>query len=448
MFASQQKHRVVIVGGGFAGLKLARSLKRAPVSVTLLDRRNFHLFQPLLYQVATGILSPANIATPLRSIVNHQKNVEVLLDEVVDFDVPNRKVICREGEFAYDTLVIAAGVRHQYFGHDEWEQFAPGLKTIEDATNIRCRILSAFEAAELEDDPDSRRDWMTFVIVGGGPTGVELAGAIGELARNVLKRDFRHISTPQSRILLIEGADRILSTFSASLSASAEESLARLGVTVFTGAMVTDVRADHVTLRSGDKTETIQAKTIIWAAGVQASPLGKSLSDATGAQLDRAGRVQVQPDFSVPGHPEIFVIGDLAHMEVSPGQVLPGVAQPALQAGAYVAKVIQARLSGQTIPAFRYFDRGSMATIGRSAAVAQVGRLNFSGSIGKLMWLFIHWLYLDQRHNRVLVLLQWLRTYFTGNVSARLITGQTDGTFRQSPEARCVAEQSPMTLVR
>jgi NADH dehydrogenase len=368
-----------------------------------------------------------------------------LLDEVVDFDVRNRKVICREGEFAYDTLVVAAGVRHQYFGHNEWEQFAPGLKTIEDATDIRCRILSAFEAAELEDDPDLRRERMTFVIVGGGPTGVELAGAIGELAQNILKRDFRRISTPQSRIFLLEGADRLLSTFSKSLSSIAEHSLTELGVTVRTGTMVTDVRADHVTLRCGDNVETIQAKTIIWAAGVQASPLGKSLSDATGAPLDRAGRVHVQPDFSVLLHPEIFVIGDLAHMEVSAGQVLPGVAQPALQAGAYVAKVIQARLSGKTIPGFRYFDRGSMATIGRNAAVVQVGRLNFSGFIGKLMWLFIHWLYLDQPHNRWLVLLQWLRRYLTGNISARLITGHLDAPFGQSPEGRWVAEHREPT---
>jgi NADH:ubiquinone reductase (H+-translocating) len=437
-----ETHKVVIVGGGFAGLKLAQSLKHAPVYVTLIDRRNFHLFQPLLYQVATGVLSPANIATPLRSIVKYQKNVQTFLDEVLDIDVSSRKVLCRNGEFSYDTLVVAAGVRHQYFGHDEWEQFAPGLKTLEDATNIRCRILSAFEAAELEDDPELRKEGMTFVIVGGGPTGVELAGAIGELAQHILKRDFRRISTPQARICLLEGADRILSTFPVSLSSNAEQSLAKLGVTVRTGAMVTDVRADNVTIRCGQSTEIIRAKTIIWAAGVQASPLGETLATATGAPLDRAGRVQVQPDFSLNGHPEVFVIGDLAHMEWAPGHVLPGVAQPALQGAAYVAKLIQARLSGQRLPSFQYKDRGSMATIGRNAAVAQVGRLRFSGFIGCLMWLFIHWLYLDQRQNRILVLLQWLRTYFTGNLSARLITGKTDVTFRQSPEARWVAAEA------
>jgi NADH dehydrogenase len=432
-------HRVVIVGGGFAGLKLAQALKRAPVQVTLIDRRNFHLFQPLLYQVATGVLSPANIATSLREIVRHQKNVEVLLDEVINIDVKSRKVICRSNEFSYDTLVVAAGVRHQYFGHDDWEQFAPGLKTLEDATNIRCRILSAFEAAELEDDDELRQEWMTFVIVGGGPTGVELAGAIGELVQNALKRDFRRISTPQARIVLVDGGDRILATFPPSLSASAAQSLAKLGVTVCTGTVVTDVRADHVTTRCGSATETIQAKTIIWAAGVQASPLGKALAEATGAELDRAGRVHVHLDFSLAGHPEIFVVGDLAHLETSPGQILPGVAQPALQGAAYVARLIQARLWGQTLPPFRYRDRGSMATIGRNAAVAQVGRLRFSGFVGCMMWLFIHWLYLDQRQNRILVLLQWMRTYFTGNLSARLITGQSDATFRESPEARWVA---------
>ena len=277
-----ETHKVVIVGGGFAGLKLAQSLKRAPVQVTLIDRRNFHLFQPLLYQVATGVLSPANIATSLREIIRHQKNVQVLLDEVIHIDVKSRKVICRGNEFFYDTLVVATGAQHQYFGHDEWEPFAPGLKTLEDATNIRCRILSAFEAAELEDDPELRQEWMTFVIVGGGPTGVELAGAIGELAQHILKRDFRRISTPQARIVLVDGGDRILATFPPSLSVSAEQSLAKLGVTVHTGTVVTDVRADHVATRCGTTTETIQAKTIIWAAGVQASPLGKTLAAATG----------------------------------------------------------------------------------------------------------------------------------------------------------------------
>src|SRR5262245_30283451 len=319
-----EAHRVVIVGGGFAGLKLAQSLKRAPVQVTLLDRRNFHLFQPLLYQVATGVLSPANIATSLREIVRRQKNVEVLLEEVIDVDVKRRKVNCRDHEFPYDTLVVATGAQHQYFGHDEWETFAPGLKTLEDATNIRHRILSAFEAAELEDDEDLRREWMTFVIVGGGPTGGELAGAIGELAHHVLKRDFRRISTPDARIVLVDGGERILSTFAAPLSASAEQSLAKLGVTVRSKTVVTDIGADQVTTRCETTTETIRARTIIWAAGVQASPLGKILAEATGVELDRAGRVHVRADFSLSGHPEIFVLGDLAHMELTPGQLLPG----------------------------------------------------------------------------------------------------------------------------
>jgi NADH dehydrogenase len=364
------------------------------------------------------------------------------MEEVTGFDVNSRKVICRDREFSYDTLVVATGAHHQYFGHDEWGQNAPGLKTLEDATNIRHRILSAFEAAELEDNDELRQEWMTFVVVGGGPTGVELAGAIGELAQHVLKPDFRRISTPEARIVLVDGADHILSTFSSSLSASAQHALAKRGVTIRSKTVVTDVKADQVTTRCGTTTETVRAKTIIWAAGVQASPLGKALAEATDAELDRAGRVHVQPDFSIDSHPEIFVLGDLAHMETSPGQILPGVAQPALQGATYVARLIYARLSGRTVPPFRYKDRGSMATIGRNAAIAQVGPFRFSGVIGSLMWLFIHWLYLDQRENRNLVLFQWIRTYFTGNLSARLITGTSEATFRESPEARWVAAEA------
>jgi NADH dehydrogenase len=420
---AEQAHELVIVGGGFGGLKVAHSLKRAQVDVTLLDRRNFHLFQPLLYQVATGTLSPANIAAPLRSVLKRYKNVQVLLAEVLDFDIAGRRVLCREGEFSYDTLVVAAGVRHQYFGRDDWEPWAPGLKTVEDATAIRRRILSAFEAAELEDDPERRKPWMTFVVVGGGPTGVEMAGAVGDLARHTLKRDFRRISTPQAQVFLLEGTERILPTFPASLSAKAERSLARLGVTVRTRAMVTEVRSDAVTFRCGDCTQTLAAKTTLWAAGVQASSLGRALAKATGVELDRAGRVKVQPDLALAGHPEIFVIGDLAHVEPSPGRLLPGVAQVALQEGKYVARLIQARLRGQTLPPFEYKDRGNMATIGRNAAVADLGWVRLSGFVGWLIWLFIHLLYIEQYHNRLLILIQWAWSYFTRNRSARLITG-------------------------
>ncbi|HLJ93759.1 MAG TPA: NAD(P)/FAD-dependent oxidoreductase [Gemmataceae bacterium] len=421
-------HQVVIVGGGFAGLKVAQSLKRVPVHVTLLDRRNFYLFQPLLYQVATGALSPANIAAPLRSVLKRHRNVQVLLAEVLDFDVVNRRVVCREGTFPYDTLVVAAGVRHQYFGHDDWEPFAPSLKTIEDATAIRRRILTAFEEAELEGDAEKRKPWMTFVVVGGGPTGVEMASAIGDLARNTLKRDFRKIATPQTRVVLLEGTEHILPTFPVSLSAKAEQALARLGVTVRTRAMVTDVRADAVTFRDPDgTTETIAAKTILWAAGVQASPLGQALARAAGAELDRAGRVVVQPDLSLKGHPEIFVLGDLAHMEPSAGQLLPGVAQVAIQEGVYVARLIRARLRGQTLPPFEYKDRGNMATVGHNAAVADLGWLRLWGFLGWLLWLFIHLLYIEQYDNRFLILIQWAWSYFTRNRSARLITGETKG---------------------
>jgi NADH:ubiquinone reductase (H+-translocating) len=416
-------HRVVIVGGGFAGLRAAKSLRSPAVQVTLLDRRNHHVFQPLLYQVATGMLSPANIATPLRSVFRRQRNVEVLLEEVVAFDLVDKVVRCRGRDFPYDTLVLAAGVRHHYFGHDDWEADAPGLKSLEDATTLRQRILYAFEAAELEDDPEAREAWLTFVVVGAGPTGVEMAGAIGELARSILPREFRRISLARPRILLIEGGNGILPSFADGLSGAATGSLARLGVVVRTGCVVTDVRPGSVTFRRGETTETLAARTVVWAAGVKGSPLGAALAVAAGAELEPSGRVKVLADFSLPGHPDVFVIGDLAAYEAAPGQTLPGVAQPALQAGAYVARLILARQRGRTPPAFRYDDRGSMATIGRNAAIAQVGRLRFSGFIACGMWMFIHLLFIEQCQNRLLVLSQWLRSYFTGARSARLIEG-------------------------
>ena len=337
----------MIIGGGFGGLAAAQSLKGAPVEVTLIDRRNFHLFQPLLYQVAAGWLSPANIASPLRNILKRQKNTRVLLAEAKHLDAGKRRVIFSDGEIEYDTLVVATGASHQYFGHDEWEKFAPGLKTVEDATDMRRRILLAFEAAERERDSAKLREWMTFVIVGAGPTGVELAGALGEIANDTLRRDFRSIDPSTARIILVEGADRALPAYPSKLSAAARRMLERLGVTVRTGALVTDIRDRSVTIREGERSEEIPTRTVLWAAGVLGSPLGRILSEEAGATLDHAGRVIVEPDLTVPGHPEIFVIGDLAHFSHQTGQPLPGVAQPAIQEGRYVARALERRLRAE-----------------------------------------------------------------------------------------------------
>lgn len=413
----------MIVGGGFAGLYAARSLRRAPVRITLLDRRNFHLFQPLLYQVATGALSPANIASPLRRILRRQKNAQVLLAEAVDFDVIHRKVVLREGEVGYDTLIVATGVRHNYFGHDEWEQHAPGLKTIEDATQIRSRILMGFEAAERESDPQRRLAWLTFVVVGAGPTGVELAGALGEIARDTLRHDFRSIDPGQARIMLLDAADRVLPTYPPDLSARAEASLLRLGVSVQTRTNVQEIQAGKLRLKRGGHIEELLARTIVWAAGVQASPLGAALSKATGVALDRAGRVRVGGDLTVPGRPEVFVIGDLAHVVDAAGQPLPGVAPVAMQQGRYVADLIAKRLRGRNLPSFKYRRQGSMATIGRAAAVADFGRVRLSGYFAWLAWLFVHLIFLVEFENRLLVLTQWAWNYVTRNRAARLITG-------------------------
>jgi NADH:quinone reductase (non-electrogenic) len=418
------KHRVVIVGGGFGGLYAARALRAAPVDLTLIDRRNFHLFQPLLYQVATGGLSPANIAAPLRSILRNQKNTRVILDQVVNFDLAGRRVFLPDGEVPYDTLIVATGARHHYFGHPEWEAVAPGLKAIEDATTMRRHILSAFEAAERSTHPDDARAYLTFVIVGGGPTGVELAGAVGELAHRTLRRDFRRIRSQTSLVLLVEGLDRILTAYPPELSAHAVKSLGKLGVTVRLNTTVSDVQPDRVTLRCGDRSEVVQTHTILWGAGVQASPLGRLLAQATGAALDRSGRVIVQPDLSLPGRPEVFVIGDLANYSHQGGKPLPGVAPVAMQEGKYVADLIQSRLRNEPAPPFHYKDRGSLAVIGAAAAVADLGWIRLSGYLAWQAWLFIHLMYLVQFDNRVLVLFQWAWNYFTRNRSARLITGE------------------------
>jgi NADH dehydrogenase len=418
----ESTHRVVILGGGFGGLYAAKALKNAPLALTVLDRRNFHLFQPLLYQVATGSLSPGEIASPLRAVLRRQQNTQVLLAEAVDLDAEHRKVILDSGELEYDTLIVATGSTDTYFGHDDWKRIAPGLKSIEEATEIRHKILYAFEAAEKEHDPQIRREWLTFVLVGGGPTGVELAGALGEIAHDTLRRDFRSIRPQEAVILLVEGGPRVLPTYPADLSAKAEASLVRLGVTVRSNAYVTGIEPTAVTVKTPTGVERIAARTAIWAAGVQASPFGRILQVRAGAQLDRGGRVMVNPDCSVPGHPEIFVIGDLGHLEQD-GKPLPGVAQVAMQEGGYVARLIQKRLQGESVPAFRYFDKGNLAVIGRAAAVAQIGRVHMSGLLAWLTWLFVHLMYLVEFSNRVLVFIHWGFLYLTFNRGARLITG-------------------------
>ena len=418
------RHQVVILGGGFGGLSATHKLKHAPVEITLLDRCNYHLFQPLLYQVATGSLSPANIAAPLRQILAGQKNTKVLLAEAVHIDAANRRVILSDGAVSYDTLVVATGATHQYFGHDEWEEFAPGLKTVEDATAMRGRILLAFEAAERERDPAKLKAWMTFVIVGGGPTGAELAGALGEIAHDTLSHDFREIDPSQTQIILVEGADRALPSYPPKLSEAARKMLVKLGVMVRTGAMVTNIQSKSVTIKEGDRTESIPTRTVLWAAGVLASPLGRILSKEAGATLDNAGRVVVNPDLTIPGHPGIFVIGDLANFSHQTGKPLPGVAQPAIQQGAYVGKLIQRRLRNKQLPPFHYFDKGNLATIGRGAAVADLNWLQISGWPAWLLWVFIHLLYIVEFQNRLLILLQWAWLYITFDRSARLITGK------------------------
>jgi NADH:ubiquinone reductase (H+-translocating) len=417
-------HRVVIVGGGFGGLYAAQALSKASLRVILVDRRNFHLFQPLLYQVATGGLSPANIATPLRAVLKRQRNTQVLLGEAINFDLGRRQVILQDGSLPYDSLIVAAGSHYHYFGHPEWADYAPGLKTVEDATDMRRRILSAFERAERCTDIEEQHALLTFVVVGGGPTGVELAGAIGEVAHTTLRGNFRVINPAHARIILLEGLDHLLSTYPPKLSAKAAKSLTRLGVTVRTGTMVIDVQPDRVSVRSGQTSEVIRTYTVLWGAGIEASPLAKVLATATGAPVDRMGRVIVQPDLSLPGHPEVFVLGDMANYSHQDGKPLPGVAPVAMQQGRYVADLIQRRLRDAAPRNFHYKDRGTMATIGRAAAVADLGWITFSGLIAWLTWLFIHILYLIEFQNRVLVLLQWAWNYFTRNRAARLITGE------------------------
>jgi len=428
---------VVIVGGGFGGLYCARMLRNAPVRVTVIDRSNFHLFQPLLYQVATASLSPADIASPIRTILRHQRNAQVWMGEVVDVDVEARAVKLDDGlSVSYDYLVLATGATHAYFGHDEWAEYAPGLKTIDDATEMRRRFLLAFEAAEREADEEARRRQLTFVIVGGGPTGVELAGALAEIARQAMPKDFRSIDTRSARIILIEGVDRVLPTYPPDLSAKARKQLEKLGVEVRTSSIVTEITGDHVCV--GD--ERIDSETVFWAAGVLASKLGACV----GVERDRAGRVLVERDCSVRGHSEVFVIGDLAHMARDAGGQVPGVAQGAIQSGKHAAKMIIADTRGAARSSFEYFDKGDLATIGRAAAVASIFGLKLSGFIAWLVWVGIHILYLIGFRNRLLVMMQWAWAYVSYQRGIRLITGDS----RVDVHRSRVADDIPMDLSR
>jgi NADH:ubiquinone reductase (H+-translocating) len=408
--------RVVILGGGFGGLYAAKALKGEEVQITVIDRRNHHIFQPLLYQVATAGLNPSDIAVPIRKILRKQKNTDVLLGEVIKIDKEQKKVTLLDGEVFYDFLIVATGVTHSYFGHDEWAVHAPGLKTLEEALEIRRRIFTAFEAAERETDPERRAAWMTFVVIGGGPTGVELAGTLAEIARKSLPNDFRHIDPKQAKVILVESSDHILSAFPKDLSQSAMEQAQRLGVEMKLGSKVTNITAEGVFM--GD--QKIAARTVLWGAGVKASPVGEML----GVPLDRTGKVKVNPDLTIPGHKEIFVVGDLASLEQG-GQLLAGVAQVAMQGGDHAADCISRSLRG--VPhyePFHYNDKGSMATIGRAHAIAMIGNTKLKGFIAWLAWLFVHILFLVGFRNRLMVLIQWAWAYFTYDRGARLITGQ------------------------
>ncbi|MGC9329001.1 MAG: NAD(P)/FAD-dependent oxidoreductase [Candidatus Hinthialibacter sp.] len=420
----QARPHIVIIGGGFAGLYAAQALKRAEAFVTLIDKRNFHLFQPLLYQVATGGLSPGDIASPLRAVLKSQENCRVILGEVVDINADEKKIILRDDEIPYDYLIVSTGVRHSYFGNDPWEEWAPGLKTVEDATEMRRRILLAFEAAERETDPQIQRAWMNFVIVGAGPTGVELAGALAELARYTLKNNFTFIDPAEVNIMLIEGGDRVLPAYAPDLSAKARASLEHLGVSIRTNAFVTGLDSHYAYVKEGERQISIPTRTVLWAAGVQASPLGKILGGKTGAPIDRLGRVEVENDLSIPGRPEIMVIGDLASFKHQTGSPLPGVAPVAMQQGRYAARRLCDMIKGAPSQPFHFHNRGSMAVIGRAAAVADLRGMRFSGWLAWMIWLFVHIMYLVEYENRLLVFVQWAWNYFTRNRGARLITGQ------------------------
>jgi NADH dehydrogenase len=418
-------HRVVILGGGFGGLSAAQALKRAPVQVTLLDRRNFHLFQPLLYQVATGSLSPGEIAAPLRSVLRRQKNTEVLLGEAADIDPDKNLLTLSDGaQFEYDSLIVSTGSQTSYYGNDSWRKNAPSLKTVEEATNIRQKILLAFECAERSASEAEAHAWLTFVIVGAGATGLELAGALAEIANETLKHDFRRINPSEAHILLVEGGPRILTAFPEDLAEKAERLVSRLGVKVLKGVKVTNVDAEGVTFERGATTEWLAAKTVLWAGGVTTNEFGRTLAKRTEAQTDRIGRIPVTPQLTIPNFPNIFVVGDLALANDKNGKPLPGVAQVAMQGGAYAAKVIRARVEKKPEPPpFHYFNKGDMAVIGRAAAVANIFGLHLSGLLAWLVWLFIHLIYIVEFQSRVMVFIQWGIQFVTFSRGARLITG-------------------------
>ncbi len=422
------RHRVLIIGGGFAGLNCARSLRHADCEVVLLDRRNFHLFQPLLYQVATGGLSPANIAAPLRSILHGQRNIQVHLADVTGFDVSKNEVLLTDGSVEFDTLVVAAGMTHSYFGHDEWAQWAPGLKTVEEALDIRRRIYLAFEEAERVTNRKEAQMLTTFVVVGAGPTGVELAGTLKEIADHTLTEDFQSIDPEKTEVILLDRAERVLPTYSEDLSKKAKRMLEKIGVNVRTGVSVTDISEDAVTIEEKGHLRTIRARNVLWAAGVRASSLAKRLAESAHVPQDPLGRINVDDHLTIPNHPDIFVLGDMARVEGADGKPLPGIAPAAIQQGKYAARAIQARLLGKDVPPFRYIDRGTMATIGRASAVAKVGRFEYAGFAAWITWLLVHLMFLVAFQNRALVFMQWAWHYFTWNRAARLITGEAAST--------------------
>ncbi len=413
------------MGGGFGGLNAAQALKHAPVDVTLVDRRNYHLFQPLLYQVATGSLSPGEIAAPIRGVLSEQQNATVLLGEAMEIDPKAKRIKLRDGGVVcYDSLIVATGSQASYFGHDEWKTWAPGLKTIEDATTVRHKILLAFEAAERTLDPEQRRAWLTFVIVGGGATGVELAGALSEISNHTLKHDFRSIRPQDARIILVDSGARVLSAFPNDLSKSAEDQLVKLGARARTGLVVTCVDENGVTVKSATGTEHIASHTVLWAAGVAVSDFARELAKQTNAPTDRSGKCKVNPNLTLPGYPDIYVVGDLAYVETADKKVMPGVAQAAMQSGAYAARDIVRKLKNQPPQKpFAYFNKGDLAVIGRAKAVANVFGIHLSGFPAWIVWLFIHLMYIVEFQSRILVLVEWGFLYLTFNRGARLITG-------------------------
>ena len=421
------RHRVIILGGGFAGLNAAIKLRRAPVDITLIDRRNFHLFQPLMYQVATGSLSLGEIAAPLRGVLGRQKNAQVLLGEAADIDPSAKRVILRDGgTFDYDSLIVATGSQTSYYGNDSWREWAPSLKSVEEATTIRHKIFYAFERAERATTEEEARSWMTFVIVGAGATGMELAGALAEIANETLLHDFRRINPRSARILLVEGGPRVLPAYPEDLSAKGQKLVEKLGVEVAKNVMVTNIDAEGVTFKRGDTVEKLATHTVVWAGGITANEFGRKLSERTKAETDRSGRIKLNPDLTIPNHPDIFVAGDLGFSLNKQGNPLPGVAQVAIQGGSYVAKTIKARLKGKsTLPPFHYFDKGDMAVIGRASAVANIFGFHVSGLPAWLIWLFVHLMYIVEFQNRVLVFIKWGFEYITFSRAARLIPGDT-----------------------